>query len=297
MEYPFSEASHVIADSKGSIYVFSRFNKRIQKYNKDRRFQFGWFSGGWKAVEMAIDENDFIYTYAYGLIVRKYDRNGNMIQKVRRSERDEGWWRLKDDFVVWDPNAKKPEQYDEYNKVVKDGDLLPSTELRKTGFKTADTRYYKLTRLWHVFPVVSVKRYLSEFEGYIMPNPLSLPFTFVFPGVLFYAFALFLAWALEKPTERLTKRFLARAAVTAVVFIIAAAAIVMGGSVVMVIANALPKSNPMHFWLVPIVVIPYWIIVVIAALWTWRSLLRRLDKTRPANNSGVRQDNTPTTAI
>jgi hypothetical protein len=68
------------------------------------------------------------------------------------------------------------------------------------------------------------------------------------------------------------------------IFIIAAAAIVMGGSVVMIIANSLPKSNPMHFWLVPLVVIPYWITVVIIALWAWRSLLRRLNTSGPAGS-------------
>lgn len=185
VEYPFSEADQVIADSEGSIYVFSVFNCRVQKYSRDGRFQFGWFSGEWRAIEVAIDENDFIYTYPYdGSIIRQYDRNGNMIQKVSRSEQDEGWWRLKENFVVWERSAKKAGHYDKYSEVAKDGDLLPLRRLRETGFKAADARYYKLTRLWSLFPVVSVERNLSEFEGYIMPNPLSFVFTFVFPGFL-----------------------------------------------------------------------------------------------------------------
>ena len=282
VEYPFSEASHVVADSKGSIYVHSQFNKRIQKYSKDGRFQFGWFGAHrtQKHSAMAIDENDYIYTY-WNWIIRKYDGSGNMISEIRKSREARGWWRLIEDSAVWDPNAREPGQFDMYNTVVKEGSLLPGTELKKNGFKTADARYYKLTRLWFLFPVVSVDRYLSRFKRYILPNPVSLPFTFVFPGFLFYAFVLFLAWALEKPAERLTKRFLASAAVTVVIFIIAAAAIVVGGTLVMYIANAQPENSPWRFWLVPIVVIPYWIIVIIAAFWSWRVVQRRLHRIGP----------------
>ncbi len=282
VEYPFSEVSHVVADSKGAIYTYSQFNKRVQKYSKYGRFQFGWFGAHptQKNAAMAIDENDHIYIY-WDWIVRKYDSNGNMISEICKSRDDRGWWRLIKGSVVWEPNGREPEQYDEYNKVVKNGDSLPGTELRKSGFKTTDAKYYRFTRLWFLFPVVSVDRYLSRFEHYVMPNPISLIFTFVFPGFLFYAFALFLAWVMEKPAERLKKPFLLKAAITAFILAIAVAAIVIGSKIVISIANVLPASNSLHFWLVPVLVIPYWIIVVVATLWVLRSLLRRLKKSAP----------------
>jgi hypothetical protein len=232
---------------------------------------------------MAIDENDFIYTYAYGYIVRQYDQNGNMIQKVSRSERDGGWWRLKSDFVVWDANAKQPEQHDEYNKVVKDGDLLPWPELRKAGFETPDARYYKLTRLWGVFPVVSVKRYPSESEGYIMPNPLSLAFTFVFPGFLFYILAGIMAWVFEKQAERFTR--LKCAVITAAIVIIAILVFFIGTSLILGIANAQPKGSPLGF-LLGLLVIPYLVIVVWGAAYFWRAVQGRLLKRSPTGTNG-----------
>lgn len=295
VEFPFSEASHVVADSEGSVYVYSQFNKRIQKYNKDGRFQFGWFASNCKNASVAIDEKDFIYTHAV-LSLRKYDNSGNLIDEISMEPEGNGWWRFGGKSVTWDPNAEKPRRYDLYDKdpirygdvyntAVKEGDLMPAFELRKSGFKTADARYYKLTRLWFMFPVVSVDRYLSKFERYVLPNPVSLPFTFVFPGFLFYAFALFLAWVLEKPTERLTKPFLLEVAVAVLVLVIAFAGIVIGSKLVMVIANDLPASNPLHFWLVPLVVIPYWIIVIIVAYWLLRATHRFLCKSKPADSN------------
>lgn len=283
VEFPFSEASHVVADSEGSVYVFSQFNKRIQKYNKDGKFQFGWFSGGWKGIEMVIDENDFICTYAHSSIIRQYDQNGTMIQKISRSERNGGWWRLKDNFVVWDPDAKEPEQYDEYNKVVKDGDLFPSTESRKIGFKTADARYFKLTRLWHVFPVVSVKRSLSELEGYIMPNPLSLTFTFVFPGYLFYALALIMTWVFEKQTEKYIR--LKCALIAIAILMIAIQVFFIGTNLILGIANAQPKGSTLGL-LLGLLVIPYLFIVGFIGMYSWQAVQQRLLKIPPTPRNG-----------
>jgi hypothetical protein len=288
VEFPFSEASHVIVDSEGSIYVFSQFNCRVQKYSTDGRFQFGWFSGGgWKNIEMAIDESDFIYTYAsdpYTSIVRQYDLNGDMTKKVSRSGRYGGWWRLKSGSVVWDPNTEKPEHYDQYNDVFKDGDLFPSTGTRKTGFRSADGTYYTLRRLWFLFPVVSVEGGLGKVEDYIMPNPLSLTFTFVFPGFLFYILALIMTWVFQKQSERLTKRCLVCILAAAAIFIVGAAAVVIGGSIVMAMANSLPESNPLHFWLVPLVVLPYWIVVGWTAFLVWGRLRRWFRNTRRGEN-------------
>lgn len=198
VEFPFSEASHVVAGPQGSIYVFSQFNKRIQKYTANGTFQFGWFGAHpeQKHAAMAIDENGFIYIY-WDWVIRKFDSNGNMINEICKSRADMGWWRLTDGSAVWDPKAIEPKQYDAFNQVVGEGNLLPGTELQKTGFKAANAKYYRFTRLWCLFPVVSVERYLSSFERYIMPNPLSLACTFVFPGFLLYASALFLTWLVE----------------------------------------------------------------------------------------------------
>jgi hypothetical protein len=90
----------------------------------------------------------------------------------------------------------------------------------------------------------------------------------------------------EKPIHR---QLLLDTLGTAVIFVSAAAAIVVGGSVVMFMANALPKSNPMHFWLVPLVAIPYWITVVVAALWAWGTWSERLNNTGSLHSAKEKQ--------
>ncbi len=295
VEYPFSEASYVIADSKGEVYVHSEFNKRIQKYSKNGRFQFGWFGSHpkQKHTAMAIDENDYIYTY-WDWVIRKFDNNGNMISEICKSRDDCGWWRLIKDSAVWDPNAKEPEKYDEFNRVVKDGDLLPGTELKKNGFKTADARYYKLTRLWFSLPVVSVERYLSEFEGYIMPNPLSLTFTFVFPGFLFYALALIMTRVFEKQTERSTR--LKCALIAIAILIIAILVFFIGTSLILGIANAQPKGSTLGL-LLGLMVIPYLFIVGWVGMYSWQAVQRRLLKTTPTSRNEDFKEDISTTGL
>ena len=295
VEYPFSEASYVIADSKGEVYVHSEFNKRIQKYSKNGRFQFGWFGAHpkQKHTAMAIDENGYIYTY-WDWVIRKFDNNGNMINEICKSRDDRGWWRLIKDSAVWDPNAKEPEKYDEFNRVVKDGDLLPGTELKKKGFKTANARYYKLTRLWFLFPVVSVERYLSEFEGYIMPNPLSLTFTFVFPGFLFYILALIVVWALEKQAETFTR--LKCALITIAILIISILVFFIGTNLILGIANAQPKGSTLGL-LLGLLVIPYLFIVGWVGMYSWQAVQRRLLKTPPTPRNGDFKEDISTTGL
>jgi len=280
VEYPFSEAKHVIADSKGSIYVYSQFNKRIQKYSKEGKFQFGWFSGGWRHSGMAIGENDFIYTFAGN--VRKYDCNGNIIDVFNKSNTEEiGWWRMKEDSVIWDKEASEPVHLTCFMSL-KEGDLLPSMT-EKVGFTSPDKTYYKLTRFWHIFPVIAVYSDSSTLECYVSPNPISLAFTFVFPGFLFYMLFLFLMWASEKPAERLKGRFLINVAVGVVCFIATAAVLIFGSKLLIAITNALPENNPLQFWLVPIVVIPYWIIIIIVAFRSWRNIQSRRHKILPVD--------------
>jgi len=210
VEYPFSEATHVIADSKGSVYVYSAFNKRIQKYSKDGRFQFGWLSGGWKHSGMAVDEDDFIYTCTGN--VRKYDCNGNLIDVFERSNTERvGWWRMAGGSIVWDKDASEPVHLTCFT-ALKEGDVLPPMA-EKVDFISPDKTYYELTRLWYVFPAVAVCGDTSTLDHYIHPNPISLAFTFVFPGFFFYIFFLFLMWASEKPSQRLKVRFLMKGAV------------------------------------------------------------------------------------
>jgi len=304
VEFPFSEASHVIADSEGSVYVFSQFNKRIQKYNKDGRFQFGWFASKWKGAEVAIDENDFIYTYVDDGI-RKYNSNGKLIDEINEDSEDNGWWRFNARSIAWNLDAKEPRRYDRYDKepvqygdvyntAVKENDLMPAFRSRKSGFKTVDEKYYKLTRLWHVFPVVSVKRRSSDFEGYIMPNPLSLTFTFVFPGFVFCILALIMAGIFEKKEGRCTRLICFLLAVA--ILIIAALVFFIGTSLILGIANAQPKGSSFGF-LLGLLVIPYFFIVGWVGMYSWQAVQRRLLKTPPTPRNSDFQEDISTTGL
>ena len=293
VEFPFSEATHVVADSEGSVYVFSQFNCRIQKYSRDGRFQFGWFATNTKFPSVAIDENDFIYVQA-ALSLRQYDNNGNLTDDIGIKPEASGWWRFRGNLFIWDPDAKKPEQYDEYNRAVKDGDLLPSTELKKVGYETQNAIYYKLTRLWGVFPVVSVERPMSEFKGWIMPNPLSLTITFVFPGFLFYILALIMAWVFEKHAERFAR--LKCAILAVVILIISVLVFFAGANLISGIANTLPKGSKLGLFLV-LLLIPYLFIVAWFGMNSWQVVRQRLLKTPPNSRDRDPKEDILTTCL
>lgn len=285
VEFPFSEASHVVADSDGSIYVYSQFNLRIQKYNKYGSFLFGWYASNWKNAEVAIDEKNFIYVYS-DYIVRKFDNNGKLVDDILNKSREKGWWRFTTKSIIWDQNVQEPKQYDPYGKetyntAIKINDLLPTRKSSKSGFKNAEGYSYRITKLWHLFPIVSVTSYHSKTVVNIMPNPLSLTFTFVFPGFLFYAIALFFFWALEKSTARLPRQFLYNAVIIVIILIFAFIMLSTGAMIVTTIANSLPKNNPMHFWLIPLTIIPYWIIVI---FFTYR-LIRKINYQKNSTTS------------
>jgi len=39
----------------------------------------------------------------------QYDKQGNLIREEKNSTDNKGWWRLKAEQVLWDPNALEPD--------------------------------------------------------------------------------------------------------------------------------------------------------------------------------------------
>ncbi|MHC4665547.1 MAG: hypothetical protein ACYS9T_06260 [Planctomycetota bacterium] len=288
---PWSDFDDFVQSSDGKVFVDIGLYSRVLCYDENGTFiaSCPYRFGGAKDVGLAVDDHGHVFFRTQHLLYT-YDTSWNLLEEAEGEFYSDRHWRLGQDGkpVIATVDVKYPRVPD---RVAKPGELIFSKTYKRTTFTCMDG-----TRLIRVRN--HLNRYSTEGElvgQYSEPWLLSI-FTFPWPAALAWPLGFLFAYIeirrrflLKEESNTLNtvrERLLVDTSITAVIFIIAAAAIVIGGSVVMFIANALPKSNPMHLWLVPLVVIPYWIAVVITALWAWRRLLRSLDKTRPANNTG-----------
>jgi len=290
---PWSDFDDFVQTPDGKVFVDIRFYQRVLCYDANGEFvaSYPYPPGHPKVTGLAVNEDGHVLFRARNILYI-YSSTWDLLEKFEGEDSANMYWRLKEngqpayiksDFVY----PRVPD------RVAIPGEYLFRKEGKRTTFRCMDGS--QLIR-----GINHLKRYTAEGElvgQYSGPRLLWI-FTFPFPAFLAWPLAFLFGYIhhrkqfllkQEKTStpKKIRKRLLLDTSITAMIFIIAAAAIVIGGSVVMFIANSLPKSNPMHFWLVPLVVIPYWITVVIIALRVWRSLLRRLSKSGPAGSEEV----------
>ena len=296
---PWSDFDDFIQTPDGKVFVDIRFYNRVLCYDKNGEFvaSYPYPPGYPKVTGLAVNEDGHVlFRSRDNLYI--YSSSWNFLEKIEGDDSVRRHWRLGEDGqpVYMKINVEYPRVPD---RVAKHGEYLFRSGIKRTTFTCIDGS--QLVRRRN-----QLKRYSVEGElvgQYSGPWLLSI-FTFPWPAFLAWPLAFLFAYIENKKRfllkqdknntlNKVRKQLLLDTSIAAIIFIIAAAAIVMGGSVVMFIANALPKSNSMNFWLMPLVVIPYWITVVITALWIWRSLLRRLNKSSSAGSEGDRQDRLP----
>ena len=297
---PWSDFDDFVQSPDGKVLVDIKFYNRVLCYGGNGEFiaSYPYPPGKPKVTGLAVNGEGHVFFRARNNLY-VYNNSWNLLEKVEGEFSIHRHWRLGEDgkpvYATVDIEAPKVP-----DRAAKPGEYLFREDSRRTMFTCKDGS--RLVRERN-----QLKRYSAEgglIGKYSEPWFLSI-FTFPWPALLAWPIAFLFAYVENRKRfllgqqkksdpNKVRKRLLLDTTVTALFFIITTAAIVMGGSVVMVIANALPKSNPMHFWLVPIVVIPYWIIVIIVAFWTWRSLLRRLGEIKPADSEGNGQNNMTT---
>lgn len=293
---PWSDFNDFVQSSDGKVFVSIGFYSRVLCYDESGKFivSYPYPFGNAKDVGLAVDDYGHVFFRTQHWLYT-YDTSWNLLEEDEGKFESGRNWRLGQDGkpVFVNIDVKYPRVPD---RAAKPGEyIFRKTDERKI-FTCLDGS--QLVREGN-----HIKRYSVEGElvgRYSGPWLVSI-FTFPWPAFLAWPLAFLFAYIENRKKylfkqekgnvpNILRKKLLLDVSVTAIVFTIAVAAIVIGGSVVVFIANSLPDGNPMRFWLVPIVIIPFWIIVVITALWIRRSFLDRFNINRPADNDGDRQD-------
>ncbi|MCK5269392.1 MAG: hypothetical protein KAJ46_01355 [Sedimentisphaerales bacterium] len=297
---PWSGFDDFVQSPDGKVFVDIEFYSRVLCYNESGKFlaSYPYPFGNAKDTGLAVDHNGRIFFRTQHWLYI-YDVSWNLLEKDEGEFDSSRNWRLDEEgqpvFVLGRQDVSVP------NRAAVAGEYIFSKSYKRSEFTCMNGS--RLVRKDNHLERHSVQgELLATYNG---PRILSL-FTFPWPAFLAWPLAFLFGYAankkksfLEQRQETqcnmttsanipkiLTKYLLIDVVVTAGIFIITAAAIVIGGAVVIAIANALPENNPMQFWLVPIVVIPYWIIVIIVALKSWRlaqSRLRRMPHSKLKN--------------
>ena len=80
VEFPKGDLHFTMIDSQGYIYIGNEIYDRIQKYDKNGSFLFGWFvTPGVNYFNTAIDSSDNIHLIGTGNKYYKYDVNGILL--------------------------------------------------------------------------------------------------------------------------------------------------------------------------------------------------------------------------
>lgn len=190
VEFAFSSPRMVVADSEGAVYVLSDTTCRVQKYDRDGRFEVGWGSAHQsKNPGLAIDAADNIYLLTTACDI--YTASGALVKTLTgMGPRPYGYgvWLLDDSGeVTSDQEAPVPEP-PAYAHPLLPGDTFPDAVGRgsyRVGFEAPDGTRYTIRYILGIFPAVEVTRG-SEHVRWICPNVFSLPFGLPFPGLLFY---------------------------------------------------------------------------------------------------------------
>ncbi|RKY08719.1 MAG: hypothetical protein DRP66_03930 [Planctomycetota bacterium] len=281
---PWSDVGDYVQTNDGKVFVDVQFYNRVLCYDENGKFiaSYPYPPGYPKVTGLAVnEEGNVLFRARDDLYI--YNSSWELIEKIVGKDDVLRHWRLDENGRPYymKNNVESPRVAD---SVAKPGDYLFRSIRGRRVFRCADGS--KLVREGHSLKKYSVEGKLTVSYG----GPWFLRiFEFPWPAILAWPLFFLLAFVSNRKktllkedksnvAEKVKKRIVSEVAITVVIAVIALAAIVFGGSLVASAANALPKGNPMGFWLVPIIVIPYWIVVFVAALWTWRSLIGRLDK-------------------
>lgn len=193
IEFPLSNPLMAVSDSDGNIYIDTGFYCRIQKYDKDGHFLYGFGYGTPGNTELIIDEHNRLYigTYSSQNILRVFSSDGEKLYDISSPEEDLTSWFLKKGGhvqAIWN------------NKIVMNDTVMAARE---------DTYLFTGTRFaGKVFQDMKGNRYIisgnlfcpsvyrENLNGIkdltIVPKPLTYLFTIPFPSLVIPLFIMLL---------------------------------------------------------------------------------------------------------
>lgn len=202
-EFPFSSLEGAVADSNGNIYIDIGSYGRIQKYDRDGNFLYGFSYGNVGSAELIIDCNDRLYTGSYGKenILKIFSSEGKLIEKL--SEPDEAltsWYLCKGGKVEILTNEKIVINETAF-PVKEENYLFTSTKFYKKIFQDLKNNKYMISKNFF-YPSVRRKTPDGKTDLIIKPHIFSYLFTMPFPGLIIPVFIMFLTMLLTEKKER-----------------------------------------------------------------------------------------------
>jgi hypothetical protein len=64
--------------------------------------------------------------------------------------------------------------------------------------------------------------------------------------------------------------------ITGFIFVVGIFAVQLSGFIAMFFANSQPETSPWRFWLLPVIVVPMWVLIIYLGFYTWTLVIKRL---------------------
>lgn len=185
IEFPFSNPVMAVSDSDGNIYIDISFYCRIQKYDKDGHFLYGFGYGTPGNSELIIDEHNRLYigTYNNKNILRVFSSEGGKLYEISSPEEDlYSWFLNKGGHVqaIWN---KRIVMNDTVMPVQEDTYLFTGTRFAGKIFQDIKGNRYIISR--NLFRPAVCRENLNGIRDLtIVPGIMVYVFTIPFPSLV-----------------------------------------------------------------------------------------------------------------
>jgi len=182
-----------VSDSDGNIYIDTGFYCRIQKYDKDGHFLYGFDYGTPGNTELIIDEHNRLYigTYSSQNILRVFSSSGEKLYEISSPEEDITSWFLEKGGHVQSLWNNKIVLNDTVMPVREGSYLFTGTRFAGKIFQDIKGNRYIISR--NLFCPSVYRENLNGIKDLtIVPKPLTYVFTIPFPSLVIPLFIMLL---------------------------------------------------------------------------------------------------------
>ncbi|MEQ8172171.1 MAG: hypothetical protein ABRQ38_25015 [Candidatus Eremiobacterota bacterium] len=193
IEFPLSNPLMAVSDSDGNIYIDTGFYCRIQKYDKDGHFLYGFDYGTPGNTELIIDEHNRLYigTYSSQNILRVFSSSGEKLYEISSPEEDITSWFLEKGGHVQSLWNNKIVLNDTVMPVREGSYLFTGTRFAGKIFQDIKGNRYIISR--NLFCPSVYRENLNGIKDLtIVPKPLTYVFTIPFPSLVIPLFIMLL---------------------------------------------------------------------------------------------------------
>jgi len=268
---PWSHVQSVVETGEGNIFLDVGFYGRILRYARDGKFVATYpYPENVKNISMLVDQKGHLGVAGFNFY--RFEENGAWTLWAKRKKPGESYWKFnsKGTPILTNIVPDRSSGVDQGDGATRgsrgflcaDGSML--IPMGVTGSTIVRIKDGKI-----------VDRYVTAW--------FSRPFTFPWPMGLAWPIVFFLVYINKKwkKDARIAdsaynrEKLVFNTIFEFILFIIFAIALVVVPVIIVKVANSLSKENMWHIWLVPLVVIPWWVLISYIGLRVWAALHKR----------------------